>query len=524
MPPDGSSRSMSRSPAATYLEALAAAMFAGRLARDAACRRWRGGARGAPAVALAASRRPAAGRAGRAGRSRVAPRLRRCCRQARQRVPRRDVSTEDGAALAVARRTARRELWDDDSWDALHDPSRASWPGEAGALTVLPARARAARRRARRSPVSSTTAAALIEEVRGGHRRRPGATRRRTARWCSPPGAAARPRRHAADRGHHRRCDPPRRGASGLGISDQAQRGALQRPGSLCGSLGTPPKRPASTTTSAFTVWALDRAGRGGRPQRRCRRAAAAVRAAGGDDAGRRHRLGARASRRGRARCSATARRPRALYREAIERLGRTRIRVTLARDHLLYGEWLRRENRRVDAREQLRSAHSMFAAMGVEGFAERARRELLATGETVRKRTVDTRDDLTAAGGADRSAGRRRADQSGDRPPSSSSARARSSGTCARCSASSASAPARNSGPHTGTSGSERTSRSQLNEGQAAGCLAALEAQWFRSDPEVDKEVTPPSPRLSGRVCGCCQGVQASGPAVRPVLQPWRQ
>jgi len=85
------------------------------------------------------------------------------------------------------------------------------------------------------------------------------------------------------------------------------------------------------------------------------------------------------------------------LYREAIERLGRTRMRADLARSHLLYGEWLRRENRRVDAREQLRTAYEMLTVMGIEGFAERARRELLATGETVRKRTADTLTELTA-------------------------------------------------------------------------------------------------------------------------------
>ena len=84
------------------------------------------------------------------------------------------------------------------------------------------------------------------------------------------------------------------------------------------------------------------------------------------------------------------------LYREAVERLARTRIRVALGRTLLVYGEWLRRENRRVDAREQLREAHTMLADMGMEVFAERARRELLATGETVRKRTVETVDDLT--------------------------------------------------------------------------------------------------------------------------------
>jgi DNA-binding CsgD family transcriptional regulator len=84
------------------------------------------------------------------------------------------------------------------------------------------------------------------------------------------------------------------------------------------------------------------------------------------------------------------------LYREAIERLAGSRITVHLARAHLVYGEWLRRENRRVDAREHLRTAHDMFNRIGAEAYAERALRELLATGETARKRTVDTRDALT--------------------------------------------------------------------------------------------------------------------------------
>src|SRR5215469_2110228 len=75
------------------------------------------------------------------------------------------------------------------------------------------------------------------------------------------------------------------------------------------------------------------------------------------------------------------------LYRESIDRLARTRVRAERARSQLLYGEWLRRQGRRVDARQQLRAAHGMLDAMGMEGFAERARRELLATGETVRKR-----------------------------------------------------------------------------------------------------------------------------------------
>jgi DNA-binding CsgD family transcriptional regulator len=85
------------------------------------------------------------------------------------------------------------------------------------------------------------------------------------------------------------------------------------------------------------------------------------------------------------------------LYREAIGRLGRTKLRPELARAYLLYGEWLRRENRGADAREQLRTAHDMLAAMGMEAFAERARHELAATGETVRKRTVETAATLSA-------------------------------------------------------------------------------------------------------------------------------
>jgi DNA-binding CsgD family transcriptional regulator len=84
------------------------------------------------------------------------------------------------------------------------------------------------------------------------------------------------------------------------------------------------------------------------------------------------------------------------LYDEAIERLGRTRLRVEFARARLLYGEWLRRMGRRVDAREQLRTAYQELAGIGAEAFAERARRELLAAGETVRRPTHQMPDALT--------------------------------------------------------------------------------------------------------------------------------
>jgi DNA-binding CsgD family transcriptional regulator len=86
-----------------------------------------------------------------------------------------------------------------------------------------------------------------------------------------------------------------------------------------------------------------------------------------------------------------------AWFREAVEHLSRARVHAELARAHLLYGEWLRRVNRRIDAREELNAAYEMFAAMDMKGFADRARGELLATGATVHRRAVEARDDLTA-------------------------------------------------------------------------------------------------------------------------------
>jgi hypothetical protein len=126
-------------------------------------------------------------------------------------------------------------------------------------------------------------------------------------------------------------------------------------------------------------------------------------------------------------------------FREAIDRLSRTRVRAELARAHLLYGEWLRREQRGRGARAELRMAHDMLDAMGMEAFAERARRELLATGETVRNRSVETASVLP----------RRRRTSPGSRErggpiprsaPSCSCRPAPSNGICARYSPSSAS------------------------------------------------------------------------------------
>ena len=145
-----------------------------------------------------------------------------------------------------------------------------------------------------------------------------------------------------------------------------------------------------------FSLWAavelIEAAARGGVPEHAAdalERLSDSTRASGSDWA-----LGIEACARALLSEGETADR---LYREALDRLARTRIRVSLARTHLLYGEWLRGQNRRLDAREQLRTAHHMLSAMRADGFAERAARELRAVGERVRKRTTETPAQLTA-------------------------------------------------------------------------------------------------------------------------------
>ena len=136
------------------------------------------------------------------------------------------------------------------------------------------------------------------------------------------------------------------------------------------------------------------------------------------------------------------------LYQEAVERFGRTRLRPELARAHLLYGEWLRREGRRVDAREQLRTAHDMLAGIGMDAFAERARRELVATGEKATQTKRGDQDDLTAQEAQIAQLAREGYSNQEIGAPAVPEPRAPSSGTCARCSASSPSALADNSTP----------------------------------------------------------------------------
>jgi DNA-binding CsgD family transcriptional regulator len=169
---------------------------------------------------------------------------------------------------------------------------------------------------------------------------------------------------------------------NGLGRYDEALTAAEQA------SSEGPDERGLAALSMAELVEAAVRAGHPGRAADAMRRLSEATTSAGSDWA-----LGTLA----RSRALLSGGEPaECSYREAIDRLGRTRVRVELARAHLIYGEWLRRQNRRMDARDQLRTAYEMLTAMGIDGFAERARRELLATGETVRKRTAETAGQLT--------------------------------------------------------------------------------------------------------------------------------
>lgn len=170
--------------------------------------------------------------------------------------------------------------------------------------------------------------------------------------------------------------------SNGLGRYDEAMAAAEQ------GSCQHPDEPDLAAWSMAELIEAAARTGQPERAAGAMRHLSEATTVAGSDWA-----LGIRA--RSRALLSG-GEHAECLYREAIDRLGRTRVRMELARAHLIFGEWLRRQNRRVDARDQLRTAYEMLTAMGADGFAERARQELQATGETVRRRTAETASQLT--------------------------------------------------------------------------------------------------------------------------------
>jgi DNA-binding CsgD family transcriptional regulator len=376
----------------TYLDAFAAALIVGRLSRGADIVEVAKAAREAPAA-------PAPARASdllldgltsliTAGRTAGTPLLQQALKAFRAA----DVSsTEEGLRWLWLAGRVSQDLWDDEAWEVLCT-QHVRVTREAGALTVLPI--------ALRSRIfvhafwgQLDEGAALAEEALTVS----DASGTRLAAYGAVVLAAYRGGEAEASRLIEVTIEDVVSRGEGMGLGISHFAAAL-----LYNGLG----RYAEALTAAelaceyddlgVLAWALtelvEAAARSGKRETAAaalERLSLSTRAGGTDWA-----LGIEARSRALVSEDDAA---EVLYREAVDRLGRTRVRVELARAHLLYGEWLRRESRRMDAREQLRNAHEMFTAMGIAGFAERARRELLATGETVRKRSPETRDDLTA-------------------------------------------------------------------------------------------------------------------------------
>jgi DNA-binding CsgD family transcriptional regulator len=301
------------------------------------------------------------------------------------------LTAEEGLRWLWLASSEAAELWDDEGWAVLAG-RHVAMARAAGALSVLPLTLHS-RAVAHVLAGELDAAAALVAEL--------DAVCHATGTALAPYAAMAR----AAWRGREPEftglldatlADVVARGetigllianwstavlANGLGRYDDAARAARE----AAGSPGAP--APAHWARSEL----IEAAVRSGMPELAAdalERLSETTQASGTDWA-----LGIRARAEAQLRDGEAAER---LYREAIERLERTRLRGEAARARLLYGEWLRRAGRRVDARTQLRSAHERLTGIGAEAFAERARRELLATGETVRRRTNDTRDVLT--------------------------------------------------------------------------------------------------------------------------------
>jgi DNA-binding CsgD family transcriptional regulator len=375
----------------TYLDALSAAMFAGRLAAP-------GG--GALEIAKAARTAPSPAHAPRGSDllldalatlfsesyEAAVPILRKA-----ERAFGTDRSATDQMRWIWLATIASVQLWDDARWDALSE-RHVRIARKTGALGDLPL-ALTQRTYLHLLTGKLMAAASLVEEIQ----KSTDATGSSLAPYGAVGLAAFRGRAdEAAYLLQRTRAEATERGEGiGLSVLDWASAvlyNGLGRYEEACSAALRVAARPHDLNPSMWVMAeVIEAAVRAGRPEESTdthRRLIAVTRASGTDWA-----LGV-ASRSE----ALLAEGPRAedLYVEAIHRLGRTRIAVDLARAHLLYGEWLRRERRRVDARMQLRTAHDLFSDFGMEAFAERARVELEATGEHARKRTVDTFDQLT--------------------------------------------------------------------------------------------------------------------------------
>jgi DNA-binding CsgD family transcriptional regulator len=375
----------------TYLEAFSAAIFAGRLASGVGLREVAEASRAAPpppsphpadllldGLALLITEGHAAG----------VPVLKQALRAFRGE----SISTEEELRWLWLTCRAAMKLWDDEGWHVLCTRA-VQLARDAGTLTVLPhaltlhagsdlfagefaAAAALADEAHEVSAAIGVPDVAYIPLILGGWRGRQAETA--TLIEASDQDAIARGEGRIIGAGDYAAAVL----YNGLGRYADAL-AAAQR------SSEHPEELVFSTWGSFELIEAATRMGKSDLAAHALRQLSEATRTAGTDWA-----LGAEAHSRALLSEDEVA---EDLYREAIERLARTRARAWLARAHLVYGEWLRRQRRRLDAREQLRTAHELLAAMGAEAFAERARRELLATGETARQRTVEASNGLTA-------------------------------------------------------------------------------------------------------------------------------
>ena len=379
----------------TYLEALWAAMFVGRLAGGG------GGLREVAQVAHAAPRPDPSPEPPRAADLLLdglgslfetgPPAGTATLRRALQAFRGEQISKEEEIRWLHFACRAAVDLWDDEAWDVLAT-RHVALARDAGALVELPI-ALHTRIGVHLNAGELAAAAALLEEV--------GVIAEATGSQIAPYGAVAL----AAWRGREAQATELMR-ASTDEVLSRGEGSALTAIGwarsQLYNSLGRYEDAVVAAQEAGdhpeellFANWGLvelieaaTRSGRVALAADALTRLTKATRASGSDWA-----LGIEARSRALLCDGGAAER---LYREAIERLGRTRVHVALARGHLLYGEWLQRERRRGDARENLHTAYRMFDAMGAEAFAERARRALAAAGETVRRRATETPDELT--------------------------------------------------------------------------------------------------------------------------------
>ena len=377
---------------ATYLDALAAALFAGRLACGASALEVAHAILGAPwtpqpahagdlllrGLALHITDGPSAG----------TPVLKRALRAFRDG----ELATEEGMRWVwLAGATAGR-IWDYDGWDAL-TAAQIQVARDVGAVTMLPL-ALGTRAVALIFAGELREAGSLVAESEALAR----ATHGRINQYAPLVLAGFRGRQDEVQRLIHTSTKDFMASGEGLGLTMAQWATAVLCNGSARydDALGaaeqaaeSPHELWDSTWVAVELVAAASRTGEVERAADAMASLSSSARA-GASDWG----LGVEARSRALLSDGDGAER---LYREAIERLRRTRVRVDLARAQLVYGEWLRRRRRRLDAREHLRTALEMYQRMDMEGFTGRAERELSATGERARKRTVETREELTA-------------------------------------------------------------------------------------------------------------------------------